>query len=109
MVSLNVSLTQHRKLTDMSMPPLYALRAFETAARLGSFSKAAAALHVTPGAVSRHISTLEAWFDCQLFTRQGPKVTLTDAEGSSPARWRKTLPPSTAPARPCAIRRANCG
>ncbi|HDT6048004.1 TPA: LysR family transcriptional regulator, partial [Raoultella planticola] len=47
----------------MSMPPLYALRAFETAARLGSFSKAAAALHVTPGAISRHISTLEAWFD----------------------------------------------
>ncbi len=79
MVSLNVSLTQYRKLTDMSMPPLYALRAFETAARLGSFSKAAAALHVTPGAVSRHISTLETWFDCQLFTRQGPKVVLTDA------------------------------
>lgn len=79
MVSLNVSLTQHKKLTAMSMPPLYALRAFETAARLGSFSKAAAALHVTPGAISRHISTLEAWFDCRLFTRQGPKVELTDA------------------------------
>ncbi|MFK3703776.1 LysR substrate-binding domain-containing protein [Klebsiella sp. NPDC088457] len=63
----------------MSMPPLYALRAFETASRLGSFSKAAAALHVTPGAISRHISTLEAWFECQLFTRQGPKVTITDA------------------------------
>ena len=63
----------------MSMPPLYALRAFETAARLGSFSKAAAALHVTPGAVSRHVSTLEAWFECQLFFRHGPKVTVTDA------------------------------
>ena len=91
MVSLNVSLTQHKKLTAMSMPPLYALRAFETAARLGSFSKAAAALHVTPGAISRHISTLEAWFDCRLFTRQGPKVELTDAgrqlaRGYPPAR-----------------------
>lgn len=63
----------------MSMPPLYALRAFATAARLGSFSQAAAMLHVTPGAVSRHISTLEAWFDCQLFIRQGPKVTLSEA------------------------------
>lgn len=63
----------------MSTPPLYALRAFETAARLGSFSQAAAALHVTPGAVSRHISTLEAWFECRLFIRQGPKVIITDA------------------------------
>ncbi|HEC2167035.1 TPA: LysR family transcriptional regulator [Klebsiella oxytoca] len=63
----------------MSMPPLYALRAFETAARLGSFSQAAAALHVTPGAVSRHVSTLESWFACRLFVRHGPKVTLTDA------------------------------
>lgn len=61
------------------MPPLYALRAFETAARLGSFSQAAAALHVTPGAVSRHVSTLESWFACRLFVRHGPKVTLTDA------------------------------
>ncbi|MGE0970398.1 LysR substrate-binding domain-containing protein [Klebsiella sp. WOUb02] len=63
----------------MSTPPLYALRAFETAARLGSFSQAAAALHVTPGAVSRHIGTLEAWFECRLFVRQGPKVIITDA------------------------------
>ncbi|MGL4859984.1 MAG: LysR family transcriptional regulator, partial [Enterobacteriaceae bacterium] len=32
----------------MSLPPLYALRAFETATRLGSFSKAADELNVTP-------------------------------------------------------------
>ena len=63
----------------MTMPPLYALRAFETAARLGSFSKAAAALNVTPGAVSRHVSTLESWFECRLFLCHGPKVTLTDS------------------------------
>ena len=63
----------------MSMPPLYALRAFETAARLGSFSRAAASLNVTPGAVSRHVSGLESWFECRLFLRHGPKVTLTDA------------------------------
>ncbi|MDR6614564.1 LysR substrate-binding domain-containing protein [Klebsiella sp. CN_Kp118] len=63
----------------MTMPPLYALRAFETAARLGSSSKAAAALNVTPGAVSRHVSTLESWFECRLFLRHGPKVTLTDS------------------------------
>lgn len=61
----------------MSLPPLYALRAFESAARLGTFSLAAAELHVTPGAVSRHISTLESGFACQLFIRRGPKVEVT--------------------------------
>lgn len=55
----------------MSLPPLYALRAFEVAARLNSFSKAAEALNITPGAVSRHVRTLEQWFDCELFKRQG--------------------------------------
>jgi DNA-binding transcriptional LysR family regulator len=34
---------------------------------------------VTPGAVSRHIRTLEDHFACQLFERNGPKVMLTDA------------------------------
>lgn len=63
----------------MSLPPLYALRAFEAAARSGSFSQAAALLHLTPGAVSRHIRTLEAWFECELFTRQGPRVSITAA------------------------------
>lgn len=63
----------------MSLPPLYALRAFEAAARLGSFSKAAELLNVTPGAVSRHVRTLEQWFDCALFQRHGPRVTVTDA------------------------------
>lgn len=63
----------------MSLPPLYALRAFETAARMGSFSKAAVRLNVTPGAISRHIRTLEQWFDCQLFIRIGPRVEITQA------------------------------
>lgn len=57
----------------MSLPPLYALRAFEVAARLNSFSKAAETLNITPGAVSRHVRTLELWFDCELFKRQGPR------------------------------------
>ncbi|AXF74906.1 LysR substrate-binding domain-containing protein [Erwinia tracheiphila] len=63
----------------MSLPPLYALRAFEAAARLGSFSKAGDLLNVTPGAISRHIRTLEAWFDCELFRRNGPRIVVTDA------------------------------
>ena len=63
----------------MSLPPLYALRAFEVAARLNSFSKAAEVLNITPGAVSRHVRTLEMWFDCALFKRQGPRVEVSDA------------------------------
>lgn len=63
----------------MSLPPLYALRAFEVAARLNSFSKAAEVLNITPGAVSRHVRTLETWFDCELFKRQGPRVEVSDA------------------------------
>lgn len=63
----------------MSLPPLYALRAFEVAARLNSFSKAAKILNITPGAVSRHIRTLEAWFDCELFRRNGPQVKVSEA------------------------------
>ena len=63
----------------MSLPPLYALRAFEVAARVNSFSKAAEVLNITPGAVSRHVRTLEMWFDCELFKRQGPRVEISEA------------------------------
>ena len=62
-----------------NIPHLYALRAFSVAAQHNSFSQAAQILNVTPGAVSRHIRTLEAYFGCQLFVRNGPKVSLTDA------------------------------
>ncbi|PXW58290.1 DNA-binding transcriptional LysR family regulator [Grimontella sp. AG753] len=62
-----------------NIPHLYALRAFTVAAQSSSFSQAAELLNVTPGAVSRHIRTLEDHFACQLFERNGPKVMLTDA------------------------------
>jgi len=59
------------------LPPLFALQAFEAASRLGSFSRAAQELHLTPGAVSRQIRQLEAWCGITLFERKGPRVTLT--------------------------------
>ncbi|WP_428034657.1 LysR family transcriptional regulator, partial [Amphritea sp.] len=40
------------------LPPLNALRSFESAARLGSFNKAAEELYVTPSAVSHQIKSL---------------------------------------------------
>lgn len=61
------------------LPPLNALRAFEAAARLGSFSAAADELCVTHGAVSRHIQQLESWLGHALFDRYNRRVALTAA------------------------------
>ena len=60
------------------IPALYALRAFEVAARFCSFSKAAQELSVTQSAVSHHVKALESMFGCNLFERRGPKLTLTE-------------------------------
>ena len=62
-----------------ALPPLNAIRAFEAAARNRSFSRAANELHVTQGAISRHIKTLEENLNCQLFLRHPQGVELTDA------------------------------
>lgn len=58
--------------------PLSALRAFEAAARLGSFKAAAEELAVTPTAVSHQIRALEAQVGLVLFERQVRKVLLTE-------------------------------
>lgn len=59
------------------LPPLSALRAFEVAARAGSFTAAAAELGVTHGAVSKHIQTLEIWLGRRLFRRSGQRMIPT--------------------------------
>lgn len=58
-------------------PSLVALRAFEAAARCGSFSRAAEELHVTPAAIAQHVKALEAWAQQPLFDRTARGVTLT--------------------------------
>lgn len=58
-------------------PQLNALRAFEAAARLGGFVRAADELCVTPGAISQHIKSLEEWAGKPLFERRSRGVTLT--------------------------------
>jgi LysR family glycine cleavage system transcriptional activator len=60
------------------VPPLSSLRSFEAVARQLSFSKAAAELHVTPGAVSQQIRTLEELLGARLFERTKRWVALTD-------------------------------
>jgi LysR family glycine cleavage system transcriptional activator len=58
-------------------PPLNSLRAFEVAARTGSFTAAAAALRVSQSAVSRHVANLEEHLGLQLFQRNGREIKLT--------------------------------
>ncbi len=60
-----------------SLPPLDTIRAFDTAARDGSFSAAAESLNLTHGAISRQIAKLERWFGHRLFDRQARGVVLT--------------------------------
>lgn len=58
------------------LPPFPALRAFEAAARLGSFAAAGAELHQTPSAISHQVRALEAFFERPLFVRSVRRVTL---------------------------------
>jgi LysR family glycine cleavage system transcriptional activator len=61
------------------LPSVAALVAFESAARHGSFTRAAAELHLTQGAISRQIRQLESQLGTALFKRVRQRVTLSDA------------------------------
>jgi LysR family transcriptional regulator, glycine cleavage system transcriptional activator len=67
------------------LPPLNALPDFEAAARYLSFTKAAQELHVTHGAVSRQVKSLEDYLGFRLFRRMNRSLRLTD-EGQVYAR-----------------------
>ncbi|MCH8105450.1 MAG: transcriptional regulator GcvA [Proteobacteria bacterium] len=60
------------------LPPLNSLRAFESAGRHLSFSKAALELSVTTGAISQQIRTLEEFLDIKLFKRRSRSIVLTE-------------------------------
>ncbi len=61
-----------------SLPPLQWLRAYEAAARLSSFSAAAAELNLTPAAISHQVRALEQHLGFQLFKRLARGLQLTD-------------------------------
>lgn len=61
------------------LPPLNALRAFESAAKHLSFKMAADELNVTPAAISHQIKALEADLGTSLFRRLNRALLLTDA------------------------------
>jgi LysR family glycine cleavage system transcriptional activator len=73
------------------LPPLSALRPFEAAARLESFSRAAEELHLTHGAVSHQVRALEEHLGTSLFARHGKRVALTAAGREFAERVRGAL------------------
>lgn len=89
------------------LPPLNGLRAFEAAARLGSFVAAAGELGVTAGAVSQRVRALERRMGTALFDRQPHSLSatraarellpaLTEAFDAIAAAARRAQAPSTA-------------
>lgn len=62
---------------SVKLPPLSSLRAFEAAARLRSFKKAAEELSVTATAVSHRMRVLEEYLERPLFVRKVRSVELT--------------------------------
>jgi LysR family transcriptional regulator, glycine cleavage system transcriptional activator len=73
------------------LPPLSALPAFDAAARHLSFTKAAAELHVTHGAISRAIRNLEERLGTRLFERGTRSVRLTPAGAAYAAEISEAL------------------
>lgn len=63
----------------LTLPPLNSLRAFEAAARTGSYVDAAEEIGVSAAAISQHVRKLEDFFGKELFLRLNNRVILTDA------------------------------
>ncbi len=72
-------------------PPLHLLRTFSAVARFGSISRAAEALHVTQGAVSKQVQELERWIDVPLFERNRKRLAITPAGARYDASVRTLL------------------
>ncbi|RMP65593.1 hypothetical protein ALQ18_04064 [Pseudomonas marginalis pv. marginalis] len=63
-------------------PPTPMLQAFVSAAKTGSFTRAASELNLTASAISHQIAGLEEWWGVQLFERHSRGVKLTAAAQS---------------------------
>lgn len=61
------------------LPPLNALRVFESVARYGSMNKAAQHLNVTSSSITQHIQKLEQYMGVLLFDRTPNSIKLTEA------------------------------
>lgn len=70
---------------------MQALRAFEAAARTRSLTRAAESLHLTHGAISHQIKSLEADFGVRLVERAGRGIRLTEEGERFASRVRAVL------------------
>jgi LysR family glycine cleavage system transcriptional activator len=73
---------RERPLSRRLAPQMNELATFEAAARLLSFTQAAAELNLTQGAVSRTIAKLELRLQTQLFERVKQRIVLTEQGGA---------------------------
>lgn len=73
------------------VPSVAALIAFESAARWGSFTRAAEELGLTQGAISRQIKLLEDQLGVVLFERVRQRIVLTEAGSYFSSEIRQTL------------------
>lgn len=64
---------------DLRLPSIDALRAFDAAARLGTFERAADELAVTASAIGKRVANLEDLLGTALFVRSGKALALTTA------------------------------
>jgi LysR family glycine cleavage system transcriptional activator len=64
---------------DLRFPSIEGLRAFEAAARVGTFERAADELSITASAVSKRVATVEDLVGTALFQRTGKSLALTAA------------------------------
>ncbi len=65
-------------LAPAKLPPLRSLRVFEAAARHQNYTRAAAELNLTHGAVSHQIQRLQSELGVRLFERTGRQMRLTE-------------------------------
>ena len=65
--------------SELRFPSIEALRAFETAARLGTFERAADELAITASAVSKRVASVEDLIGTALFVRSAKALQLTAA------------------------------
>lgn len=73
------------------LPPMAVLAAFESAARLQSFTAAASELHLTQSAVSRQIRSLEDLLGAELFVRERQTVRLNPSGEAYAQEIRRAL------------------
>jgi DNA-binding transcriptional LysR family regulator len=76
---------------DLRLPSIDGLRAFEAAARLGTFERAAEELAITASAVSKRVATLEELLGTGLLVRTGKSLALTAAGKEYLAQVRAAL------------------